>query len=82
MADFVQSANVKSAVRTLANSIADVAAFNTIVHSVICAAVLFMHKLIQRCMRADTDAAIDAFGKNGQVGRKTGFGRLLSEVIP
>jgi len=35
MADFVQSANVKSAVRTLANPIADVAAFNTIVQSVI-----------------------------------------------
>jgi hypothetical protein len=35
MADFVQSANVKSAVRTLANPIADVATFNTIVQSVI-----------------------------------------------
>jgi len=35
MADFVQSANVKSAVRKLANPIADVAAFNTIVQSVI-----------------------------------------------
>nr|WP_320160769.1 hypothetical protein [uncultured Methanoregula sp.] len=35
MADFVQSANVKSAVRTLARPIADVAAFNTIVESVI-----------------------------------------------
>src|SRR5512136_520019 len=35
MADFVQSANVKSAVRTLAEPIADVATFNTIVQSVI-----------------------------------------------
>ena len=35
MADFVQSANVKSAVRTLAVPIADVATFNTIVQSVI-----------------------------------------------
>jgi hypothetical protein len=35
MADFVQSANVKSAVRALAIPIADVAAFNTIVQSVI-----------------------------------------------
>ena len=35
MADFVQSANVKSAVRILAEPIADVTAFNTIVQSVI-----------------------------------------------
>ncbi len=35
MADFVQSANVKSAVRTLAEPIVDVATFNTIVQSVI-----------------------------------------------
>jgi hypothetical protein len=35
MADFVQNTNVKSAVRKLANPIADVAAFNTIVQSVI-----------------------------------------------
>jgi hypothetical protein len=35
MADFVQSANVKSAVRKLAEPIADVAAFNTLVQSVI-----------------------------------------------
>jgi hypothetical protein len=35
MADFVQSTNVKSAVRKLASPIADVAAFNTIVQSVI-----------------------------------------------
>ena len=35
MADFVQSANVKSAVRTLAEPIADIATFNTIVQSVI-----------------------------------------------
>ena len=35
MADFIQSANVKSAVRTLAEPIADVATFNTIVQSVI-----------------------------------------------
>ncbi|MFA6362896.1 hypothetical protein [Methanoregula sp.] len=35
MADFVQNANVKSAVRTLANPIADVATFNTIVQSVL-----------------------------------------------
>jgi hypothetical protein len=35
MADFVQSANVKSAVRKLAVPIADVATFNTIVQSVI-----------------------------------------------
>jgi hypothetical protein len=35
MADFVQSANVKSAIRTLAEPIADVATFNTIVQSVI-----------------------------------------------
>ena len=35
MADFVQSANVKSATRTLAEPIADIAAFNTIVQSVI-----------------------------------------------
>ena len=35
MADFVQSANVKSATRTLAEPIADVATFNTIVQSVI-----------------------------------------------
>ena len=35
MADFVQSANVKSAVRKLADPIADVAAFNTLVQSVI-----------------------------------------------
>ena len=35
MADFVQNTNVKSAVRTLANPIADVASFNTIVGSVI-----------------------------------------------
>ena len=31
MADFVQSANVKSATRTLAEPIADVATFNTII---------------------------------------------------
>jgi len=35
MADFVQKTDVKTAVRTLANPIADVAAFNTIVQSVI-----------------------------------------------
>ena len=35
MADFVQSANVKSAVRKLANPIVDVATFNTIVQGVI-----------------------------------------------
>jgi hypothetical protein len=35
MGDFVQSNNVKSAVRKLANPIADVTAFNTIVQSVI-----------------------------------------------
>ncbi len=35
MADFVQSANVKSAVRALAEPIADVATFNTIVQSVV-----------------------------------------------
>lgn len=35
MADFVQSADVKSAVRALAEPIADVATFNTIVQSVI-----------------------------------------------
>jgi hypothetical protein len=35
MADFVQKTNVKSAVRTLADPIADVAAFNTLVQSVI-----------------------------------------------
>jgi 23S rRNA U2552 (ribose-2'-O)-methylase RlmE/FtsJ len=35
MADFVQSANVKSAVRKLAEPIVDVATFNTIVQSVI-----------------------------------------------
>ena len=35
MADFVQSANVKSAVRKLASPIADVTAFNAIVQSVI-----------------------------------------------
>jgi hypothetical protein len=35
MADFVQKANVKSAIRTLAEPIADVATFNTIVQSVI-----------------------------------------------
>ena len=35
MADFVQNTNVKSAVRTLANPIADVASFNTIVASVV-----------------------------------------------
>jgi hypothetical protein len=35
MADFVQSTNVKSAVRTLASPIADVASFNTIVASVV-----------------------------------------------
>ena len=35
MADFVQNTNVKSAVRTLANPIADVASFNTIVSSVV-----------------------------------------------
>ena len=35
MADFVQSANVKSATRTLAEPIADVATFNTIVQSVV-----------------------------------------------
>ncbi|MGD0079821.1 MAG: hypothetical protein ABSB80_04125 [Methanoregula sp.] len=35
MADFVQSTNVKSAVRKLANPIADVAAFNTLVQSII-----------------------------------------------
>ena len=35
MADFVQSTNVKSAVRVLATPIADVAAFNTIVQSVL-----------------------------------------------
>jgi hypothetical protein len=31
------------------------------------AAVLFLPKLIQRAMKADTDAAIEAFGKNEQV---------------
>jgi len=35
MSDFVQSANVKSAVRILANPIADVATFNSIIESVI-----------------------------------------------
>jgi len=35
MADFVQKTTIKSAVRTLASPIADVAAFNTIVQSVI-----------------------------------------------
>jgi hypothetical protein len=35
MADFVQSANIKSAIRTLATPIADVATFNSIVQSVI-----------------------------------------------
>ena len=35
MADFVQSANVKSATRTLAEPIADLATFNTIARSVI-----------------------------------------------
>ncbi|GAB6284255.1 MAG: hypothetical protein STSR0009_04540 [Methanoregula sp.] len=35
MADFVQSANVKSATRTLAEPIVDVSTFNTIVQSVI-----------------------------------------------
>jgi len=35
MADFVQNTNVKSAVRTLASPIADVASFNTIVASVV-----------------------------------------------
>jgi hypothetical protein len=35
MADFVQKTNVKTAVRTLANPIADVSTFNTIVSSVI-----------------------------------------------
>jgi hypothetical protein len=35
MADFVQNGNVKSAVRTLATPIADAAAFNTIIQSVI-----------------------------------------------
>jgi hypothetical protein len=35
MADFVQNSETKSAVRTLANPIADVAAFNTIVQSVL-----------------------------------------------
>nr|WP_321352628.1 hypothetical protein [uncultured Methanoregula sp.] len=35
MADFVQTSNVKSATRTLATPIADVAAFNTLVQSVI-----------------------------------------------
>jgi hypothetical protein len=35
MADFVQKANIKSAVRTLADPIADVAAFDAIVQSVI-----------------------------------------------
>jgi hypothetical protein len=35
MADFVQKTNVKTAVRTLANPIEDVAAFNTIVQSVL-----------------------------------------------
>jgi len=37
MADFVQKTTVKTAVRTLADPIADVAAFNTIVQSVITA---------------------------------------------
>jgi hypothetical protein len=35
MADFVQNANVKTAIRTLAEPIVDVAQFNTIVQSVI-----------------------------------------------
>ena len=35
MADFIQKTTVKTAVRTLANPIADVAAFNTIVQSVL-----------------------------------------------
>jgi hypothetical protein len=35
MADFVQSANARSAIRTLAEPIVDVAAFNTIARSVI-----------------------------------------------
>ena len=35
MADFVQSTNIKSAIRTLATPIANVATFNTIVQSVI-----------------------------------------------
>ena len=35
MADFIQNSNVKTAVRTLANPIADIAAFNLIVQSVI-----------------------------------------------
>ena len=37
MGDFVQHTDVKSAVRTLANPIADVAAFSAIVESVIAA---------------------------------------------
>jgi len=35
MADFIQNSNVKTAVRALANPIADIAAFNLIVQSVI-----------------------------------------------
>jgi len=35
MADFVQNANVKSAIRNLAEPIADFAAFNALVQSVI-----------------------------------------------
>jgi len=35
MADFVQKTNVKTAVRTLANPIADITAFNTLVESVL-----------------------------------------------
>jgi hypothetical protein len=35
MADFVQKANIKSAIRTLANPIEDVASFDAIVQTVI-----------------------------------------------
>jgi len=35
MADFIQNSNVKTAVRTLANPIADIEAFNLIVQSVV-----------------------------------------------
>lgn len=45
MADFIQSANVKSASRTLTEPIADIATFYTIVQSVVTDNFLYISKL-------------------------------------
>ncbi len=61
MVDFVQYSEPKSAIRTLADPIASVVAV------LFLPLFVFLPKLIQRGIKADTDTAIEAFGKNEQV---------------